>query len=197
MAKFSVPDPNDHEVPVKPAMDEVRLMNSLPPTPKPAIPNPNVVQPPSSIAIPPPPIAMTPQVDPTDLGPTLMSQQTLQAQSMATTAQAQATVGLAQTAIDQQIINEQTSKEEEHWVKAYWRPAMGWLYMGICFCDFIFFPLLTMFLPVIEKGFGVTMGYTAWQSLSLSNGGLIHLAFGTILGVSAWTRGQEKLAKIN
>ena len=38
MAKFSVPDPNDHEVPVKPAMDEVRLMNSLPPTPKPAIP---------------------------------------------------------------------------------------------------------------------------------------------------------------
>ena len=197
MAKFSVPDPNDHEVPVKPAMDEVRLMNGLPPTPKPAIPNPNVAQPPSSIAIPAPPIAMTPQVDPTGLGPTLMSQQTLQAQSMAATAQAQATVGLAQTAIDQQIINEQISKEEEHWVKAYWRPAMGWLYMLICFCDFVAFPAIAMFMPVIMKGFGILIPYTAWQSLSLSNGGLMHLAFGAILGVSAWTRGQEKIAKIN
>ena len=38
------------------------------------------------------------------------------------------------------------------------------------------------------------MTYIAWQSLTLSNGGLIHLAFGAILGVSAWTRGQEKIA---
>jgi hypothetical protein len=28
----------------------------------------------------------------------------------------------------------------------------------------------------------------------LSNGGLIHLAFGAILGVSAFTRGQEKMS---
>ena len=120
-----------------------------------------------------------------------------QAQQATVQAQATASVGLAQTAIDKEVIDEQISKEEEHWVKAYWRPAMGWLYMAICMFDFIIFPMLAMFLPVIEKGFGVQIGYTPWVSLSLSNGGLIHLAFGAILGVSAWTRGQEKLAKLN
>jgi hypothetical protein len=111
-------------------------------------------------------------------------------------AQAQSTVGLAQTSLDKEVIDEQIQKEEEHWVKAYWRPAMGWLYMLICFMDFIGFPLISMFLPVFYKGLGVQIAYTPWVSLSLSNGGLIHLAFGAILGVSAWTRGQEKLAKI-
>ena len=82
----------------------------------------------------------------------------------------------------------------EHWAKSFWRPAMGWLYMIICFMDFVGFPLLTIFLPIIFKPFGLTMPYQAWTSLTLSNGGLIHLAFGAILGVSAFTRGQEKIA---
>ena len=81
---------------------------------------------------------------------------------------------------------------EEHWMKTFWRPAMGWLYMLICFMDFCVFPMLSMFLPVIERMFGLTMGYVPWQSLTLSNGGLIHLAFGAILGVSAYGRTQEK-----
>ena len=34
------------------------------------------------------------------------------------------------------------------------------------------------------------------SSLTLDNGGLIHLAFAGILGVAAWSRGQEKLATI-
>ena len=85
-------------------------------------------------------------------------------------------------------------KPDEHWMKAFWRPAMGWLYMVICFMDFVGFPLLTIFLPIIFKPFGLTMPYTAWQSITLANGGLMHLAFGAILGVSAFTRGQEKTA---
>ena len=84
--------------------------------------------------------------------------------------------------------------EPEHWMKSFWRPAMGWLYMLICFMDFVAFPLISMFLPIIERGFGLQMGYTAWQSLTLSNGGLIHLAFGGILGVSAYGRTVEKKA---
>ena len=83
---------------------------------------------------------------------------------------------------------------EEHWMKTFWRPAMGWLYMLICFMDFCVFPMLSMFLPVIERMFGLQMGYVPWQSLTLSNGGLIHLAFGAILGVSAYGRTQEKKA---
>jgi hypothetical protein len=92
---------------------------------------------------------------------------------------------------------DQSDKEQEHWVKAYWRPAMGWLYMVICFMDFVGFPAITMFLPVIEKGFGIQMAYTPWVSLTLSNGGLIHMAFGAILGVAAYGRTQEKVNKSN
>ena len=125
-----------------------------------------------------------------------MAQQTVQMQQQTAQVQATASVGLAQTAIDEKIVDSQLDKQEEHWVKAYWRPAMGWLYMGICFMDFIGFPVISMFLPILYKGSGVQVGYTAWQSLSLSNGGMIHIAFGAILGVAAYTRGQEKLAKI-
>ena len=184
MAKFTVSDPND-DVPVKPAMDEVKAINGIPPTPPPVV-NPNAASAPPSI-----PVAI---IGDPNAATTL--QQTAQAQAQATTAQAQAQVGLATAAIENKVVDEQIKKEEEHWMKSYWRPAMGWLYMVICFCDFILFPAITMFLPVITKGFGITMAYVAWQSLTLSNGGLIHLAFGAILGVSAWTRGQEKLAKI-
>jgi hypothetical protein len=74
---------------------------------------------------------------------------------------------------------------------------MGWLYMLICFMDFVMFPLLAMFIPIIMKSFGLAdTAYAAWESLSLSNGGIIHLAFGAILGVAAWTRGQEKIKSI-
>lgn len=81
-------------------------------------------------------------------------------------------------------------KEDEHWMKAMWRPAMGWLYMVICFMDFVAFPAIAMFMPILIKG----MPYLAWQSLTLSNGGLIHMAFGAILGVAAYGRTQEKVA---
>ena len=85
-------------------------------------------------------------------------------------------------------------KKEEGWVKSMWRPAMGWLYMLICLMDFVVFPAIAMFLPVMLKGIGITMQYAAWQSLTLSNGGLIHMAFGAILGVAAYGRTQEKVA---
>lgn len=85
-------------------------------------------------------------------------------------------------------------KKEEGWVKSMWRPAMGWLYMLICLMDFVIFPAIAMFLPVMLKGIGITMQYAAWQSLTLSNGGLIHMAFGAILGVAAYGRTQEKVA---
>ena len=101
---------------------------------------------------------------------------------------------------EQQLREEEdknAKKEGEHWMKAYWRPAMGWLYMLICAFDFIIGPLLSMAMPIYLKSLGAaTISYTQWQSLTLANGGLIHLAFGAILGVTAWTRGQEKIAKM-
>lgn len=100
----------------------------------------------------------------------------------------------ANAEMDKMILIQQQEKENESWVKSYWRPAMGWLYMVICFMDFVGFPLLTIFLPVLFQPFGLTVPYQVWTSLTLSNGGLIHLSFGAILGVAAFTRGQEKMA---
>jgi hypothetical protein len=120
----------------------------------------------------------------------VMAQQTVQMASVQATAQADASVGLAEVSLDKEIVENQLQKQDEHWMKAMWRPAMGWLYMVICFMDFVAFPAISMFMPMLVKG----MSYMAWQSLTLSNGGLIHMAFGAILGVAAYGRTQEKVA---
>ena len=96
---------------------------------------------------------------------------------------------------ERKLIEAGIARQNEHWVKAYWRPMMGWLYMMICFMDFIGFPFMSWMAPVIYKMFGMTLAYTAWVPLTLTNGGLIHLAFGAILGVTAWTRGMDKIQR--
>ena len=187
MARGSPPPlPDDPEAMAKPALDEVAQIHAADPLPPPPPPPPT-----------PAPVQQTVVVDTSGgmgMGAAMMNQQNFQQSQATAQYQAQASVGLAQTNIDQEIFQEQSKKEDEHWAKAFWRPAMGWLYMIICFMDFVGFPMLTIFLPIIFKPFGLTMPYQAWTSLTLSNGGLIHLAFGAILGVSAFTRGQEKIA---
>lgn len=112
-------------------------------------------------------------------------------QPTVTVSQPASSGGLSSSEIEANI-----EKQNEHWVKAYWRPAMGWLYMIMCAFDFIIFPIFAMLQPVIMKIWKIEMQYQAWRSLTLDNGGLIHLAFGAILGVSAWSRGQEKITKV-
>lgn len=109
------------------------------------------------------------------------------------TAQAQVIQAEAQAEMDKKILESQLAKQEEHWMKSYWRPAMGWLYMIICFVDFVAFPVISMFLPVMIKG----LQYVPWKSITLDNGGLIHLAFGAILGVTAYGRTMEKKTGTN
>jgi hypothetical protein len=84
-------------------------------------------------------------------------------------------------------------KKEEDWMTKKWRPMMAIVYMMINLFDFIIGPILYNLLQYWNPGQAVGM----WQPLTLQGGGLFHLAFGAILGVSAWTRGQEKVAQIN
>jgi len=94
------------------------------------------------------------------------------------------------SAVDQQL--------NEHWLKAYWRPVMAILYAAICAMDFIIAPILQMLIPTWTKLVGYAMvpdHYTQWQSITLQNGGSLHIAFAAILGVAAWTRGQEIAAR--
>ena len=149
--------------------------------PPPVMAPPPAMTPPPSFA--PPPAAVSPPPAPMMMASSGTTTNTNSTQTTVNTADLAALAG-----------NSQPSVVEEHWAKSFWRPAMGWLYMVICFMDFVGFPLLTIFLPIIFKPFGLVMPYQAWTSLTLSNGGLIHLAFGAILGVSAFSRGQEKIA---
>jgi len=96
---------------------------------------------------------------------------------------------LAQIEFEKEKWKAEQSKQNDTWMKTRWRPGMGWLYMAICFFDFIMFPILSMTIHVITK-----TKYVPWESLTLSNGGLIHLAFGAILGITAFGRTQEKVA---
>ena len=85
----------------------------------------------------------------------------------------------------------ESEKKKEDWMNAKWRPAMGWIYMVTCSCDFILFPVLW---SVLQTMTGATI--TQWNPITLQGAGLYHLAMGAVLGVAAWSRGQEKMAGV-
>lgn len=70
----------------------------------------------------------------------------------------------------------------EDWFKKDWKVVAAFIYLLINLFDFIIFPIMTMILPQFFKG----MPYVPWVPHTTENGGLFHLAFGAILGVSAW-----------
>lgn len=83
---------------------------------------------------------------------------------------------------------EDVTMPTEVWFKSYWRPAAAWLYLFINLFDFVIGPVITMILPKI-----IGSTYVPWAPLTLSGGGLFHLAFGAIIGVTAWGRTREKI----
>jgi hypothetical protein len=86
-----------------------------------------------------------------------------------------------------------SEKKKEDWMNSKWRPAMGWLYMLVCFCDFVLFPVLWSILHAIIH----TSNIVQWQPLTLQGAGLFHLAMGAVLGLAAYGRTQEKIAGAN
>jgi hypothetical protein len=79
--------------------------------------------------------------------------------------------------------------KHESWVNSKWRPVMGWLYMATCGFDFIVAPILWAVVQSAVNG-----QVTQWNPITLQGAGLYHVAMGAILGVAAWSRGQEKMA---
>jgi hypothetical protein len=66
---------------------------------------------------------------------------------------------------------------------------MGWTYMFICILDFAVFPVLWSIIQATHSG---TVS-TQWDPITLRGAGLFHMAMGAILGIAAWSRGQEKI----
>jgi len=81
--------------------------------------------------------------------------------------------------------------KKEDWMQKRWRPAMGWLYMGICAFDFVIFPILW---NLAQATYLKNILFTQWQPLTLQGAGFFHIAMGAVLGLSAYGRSQEKIA---
>jgi hypothetical protein len=96
------------------------------------------------------------------------------------------TQGGSNAAQGAEVLVENTNTD---WVNNKWRPVMGWMYMLVCTCDFVLFPVLWSILQALSKG----QVSSQWQPLTLQGAGLFHLAMGAVLGVAAYGRTKEKL----
>lgn len=82
-------------------------------------------------------------------------------------------------------------KDQENWVDNKWRPAMGWMYLGVCVFDFMVFPVLWAWAQTVQ---GTPI--TQWSPLTLQGAGLFHMAMGAVLGIAVWNRSKEKIAGV-
>ena len=87
------------------------------------------------------------------------------------------------------------TKSEEDWMTKKWRPMMAIMYMMVCLFDFIVFPIMFTVVQFWETS-AANDAFRQWSPLTLLGGGLFHVAMGAVLGVSAWSRGQEKIAGV-
>lgn len=106
--------------------------------------------------------------------------------------------------------NHHRRSEEPLW-KELWRPLAAYIYLAICLLDFGLMPIIYEMInhsitnaSVVELALKFTDATAqiealhtlrqaqTWVPLTLQGNGMFHVAFGAILGVSAWTRGQEK-----
>jgi hypothetical protein len=79
-------------------------------------------------------------------------------------------------------------EQNDHWMQKFWRPAMGWMYMLICLLDMAVFPISWSLLQAMTH-----QSITQWNPLTLQGAGLFHIAMGTVLGITAFGRTQEKI----
>ena len=93
---------------------------------------------------------------------------------------------------NRKITTKQTpiQREYEDWLTSHWRPIIAYSYVAIILFDFIFG-------PIMFTAFATATGnpLIMWESLTLGQGGMFHLAIGAVLGAASWTRGQEKLER--
>jgi hypothetical protein len=87
----------------------------------------------------------------------------------------------------------ESERIKEDWMNTKWRPAMGWMYMVVCTCDFVLFPVLWSILQATLQDSQLSQ----WNPLTLQGSGLFHVAMGAVLGLAAWGRTQEKLNGAN
>jgi hypothetical protein len=84
-------------------------------------------------------------------------------------------------------------KPGEDFMTSKWRPMMAIMYMVACTFDFVLFPMMWTGVQFWEVE-AANDAFRQWNPITLGSGGLFHVAMGAVLGVSAWSRGQEKMS---
>lgn len=91
---------------------------------------------------------------------------------------------------------EKTELQKDDWIQRKWRPMMAIMYMVVCIFDFILFPIGFTLVQFWEKE-AANDAFRQWEPLTLVGAGLFHMAMGAVLGITAWSRGQEKIAGVS
>ena len=78
--------------------------------------------------------------------------------------------------------------KQEHWIRTHWRPMMAFVYMAVIIFDFIVGPVFWSIVQIYGGSVALQ-----WTPLTLVGGGIFHAAMGAVLGISAFSRGQEKV----
>lgn len=79
-------------------------------------------------------------------------------------------------------------RREENWIRTHWRPMMAFVYMAVVIFDFIIGPIFWSIVQIYGGSVALQ-----WTPLTLISGGVFHAAMGAVLGISAFSRGQEKV----
>lgn len=83
-------------------------------------------------------------------------------------------------------------QEKEQWIRSHWRPMMAVVYMIVILFDFVMAPVFWSLVRLYGSG----VVAQRWNPLTLLSGGVFHAAMGAVLGISAFTRGSEKIERI-
>jgi hypothetical protein len=81
-----------------------------------------------------------------------------------------------------------TDMKQENWIRTHWRPMMAFVYMAVVIFDFIIGPIFWSIVQIYGGSVALQ-----WTPLTLISGGVFHAAMGAVLGISAFSRGREKV----
>jgi hypothetical protein len=85
----------------------------------------------------------------------------------------------------------ENKNSETDWIRTHWRPMMAFVYMAIVIFDFIVGPIFWSLAQIYGGSVAVQ-----WSPLTLLAGGIFHAAMGAVLGISAFSRGREKVEQL-
>jgi len=84
----------------------------------------------------------------------------------------------------------QSKIADKSWYQRLWRPSMGWSYLVICLFDFLIAPIMN---AIFQSQYYSAHDFVPWNPITLGSGGLYHISMMLIVGVTAYSRGQEKM----